>query len=377
MKVIVYAIAKNEEKHVDRFMDSVKEADAVYVLDTGSTDSTVEKLQQRGAIVKITEVKPWRFDVARNLSLDMVPDDVDICVCIDLDEVFSPGWRKAVEESWVPSAEQKTTQLQYNYIWSHNPDNSASVSFWISKIHQRKNYIWEHPVHEIVTCVGEEPVVRKGQGFEVHHYPDKSKSRSSYLELLELAVKESPNNDRDSHYLGREYMLYKRNEEAIKELERHLTLPLSIWSEERAASMRFIARCNMRLNKLHTAKKWALKACAEAPLERETWWELANVAHAQKDFRLMYFAATTALMNGRQGERYIAEPSAWGYGPYDYAAVGANYIGFIEDAVNYGAAALDVAKKQREPDDVVARLVANLDQYRAKLEKIKAGEKQS
>jgi len=367
MKVIVYAIAKNEEKHVDRFMDSVKEADAVYVLDTGSTDSTVEKLKALGAIVKIQEVNPWRFDAARNLSLEMVPEDVDICVCIDLDEVLTPGWRKAVEESWAPNSTQKTTQLQYNYIWSHNPDNSASVSFWISKIHQRKNYIWEHPVHEVINCIGVEAVVRKGYGFEVHHYPDKSKSRSSYLSLLEIAVKESPNNDRDSHYLGREYMLYKRNEEAIKELERHLTLESAIWEEERAASMRFIARCYMRLNKLHTAKKWALKACAEAPLERETWWELANVAHAQKDFRLMHFAAITSLMNGKQGEKYIAEPSAWGYGPYDYAAVGANYLGFLDEAIKYGHAALDVAKKQKESDEVIKRLSSNLEQYSLKL----------
>ena len=33
-------------------MDSVSEADNIYVLDTGSTDKTVEKLRQRGAIVK-------------------------------------------------------------------------------------------------------------------------------------------------------------------------------------------------------------------------------------------------------------------------------------------------------------------------------------
>ena len=38
----------------------------------------------------------------------------------------------------------------------------------------------------------------------VNHYPDNSKSRSSYLPLLELSVKENPNNDRNMHYLGRE-----------------------------------------------------------------------------------------------------------------------------------------------------------------------------
>ena len=50
-KICVYAISKNEEKFVDRWMDSVSEADEVFVLDTGSTDETVEKLKKRGASV--------------------------------------------------------------------------------------------------------------------------------------------------------------------------------------------------------------------------------------------------------------------------------------------------------------------------------------
>ncbi len=36
MKIVVYAIAKNESSFVDRWMDSMSEADQVVVLDTGS-----------------------------------------------------------------------------------------------------------------------------------------------------------------------------------------------------------------------------------------------------------------------------------------------------------------------------------------------------
>ena len=51
-KVCVYAIALNESKFVDRWVDSMQEADQIYVLDTGSIDDTVEKLQKRGVNVK-------------------------------------------------------------------------------------------------------------------------------------------------------------------------------------------------------------------------------------------------------------------------------------------------------------------------------------
>ena len=39
-KVCVYAICKNEEKFINRWVESMKEADEIYVLDTGSTDNS-------------------------------------------------------------------------------------------------------------------------------------------------------------------------------------------------------------------------------------------------------------------------------------------------------------------------------------------------
>ena len=85
LKICVYAISKNEGKFVDRWYNSIKEADKIIVLDTGSTDNTVEKLKKYGVEVHQKEIVPWRFDVARNESLALVPEDYDICICVDLD----------------------------------------------------------------------------------------------------------------------------------------------------------------------------------------------------------------------------------------------------------------------------------------------------
>ena len=91
MKICVYTISKNEEKFVKRWINSMKEADEIYVLDTGSTDNTVKLLKENNVNVKQKVITPWRFDVARNESLKLLPEDTDICVCTDLDEVFEPG----------------------------------------------------------------------------------------------------------------------------------------------------------------------------------------------------------------------------------------------------------------------------------------------
>ena len=112
MKIVVYAICKDEEKFVDRWVASMSEADKIVVLDTGSSDRTVEMLKARGVEVTCEEIKPWRFDTARNRSLELVDDDADICVCTDLDEVFHPGWRELLEKAWKKGA----AIAKYRYV---------------------------------------------------------------------------------------------------------------------------------------------------------------------------------------------------------------------------------------------------------------------
>ena len=51
-KICVYAISKNEAQFVERWYNSMKEADYVVVLDTGSRDGTAEKLKELGAEFK-------------------------------------------------------------------------------------------------------------------------------------------------------------------------------------------------------------------------------------------------------------------------------------------------------------------------------------
>ena len=131
MKIVVYAITKDEEKFVNRWYNSMKEADDIYVLDTGSTDNTVELLSKLGVHVKTEIINPWRFDVARNKSLDLVPQDTDICVCTDIDEVFTSGWRKKLEEVFNDS-----NRLRYNYIWSFDKYGNPAVNFYQEKIQQ-------------------------------------------------------------------------------------------------------------------------------------------------------------------------------------------------------------------------------------------------
>ena len=360
-QVCVYAICKNEEQFVDRWMDSMSEADRVVVLDTGSTDTTVEKLRARGAEVTVEVISPWRFDTARNRSMELVPESTDICVCTDLDEVLRPGWRELLEEAWVPGAGQAT----YRYTWSFNPDGSEGVVFWYEKIHARRGYRWVHPVHEVLVWTGEGrpgPTV-VADGVQLDHHPDPSKSRGQYLPLLELSVAEDPEDDRNVHYLGREYLFWGRWDDCIRTLKGHLAMPRATWRDERAASMRYIARAYREKGETAEARNWYLRAVAEAPHLREPWTDLAMLLYELEEWEGVLYFTGQALAITHRPRTYICEAAPWGSLPYDLRAIAFYRTGRTQEALEAARAALAL-----EPEN--ERLRGNV----ALLEREAAGE---
>lgn len=338
-KVCVYAISKNEEKFVNRWVDSMSEADAIYVLDTGSEDNTVNKLKERGVNVITETITPWRFDVARNKSLELVPNDFDICVCTDLDEVFEKGWRAKLEQIW----EKDTTRLVYNYNWSLDENNKPIVNFYIEKIHSRNDYEWTHPVHEVLTYTGNSIEKKKTTDeITVNHYPDSTKSRGSYLPLLELSVEESPLDDRNMHYLGREYMYYGKWNESIDTLIKHLTLPTATWKDERCASMRFIARCYSNLKRYEEARMWLDKAINEAPYLRDPYIERAILEYKLSNWKDVEHYCKEALKIEKHAKSYINETFSWDETPYDLLSLAYHYLGKNNLAKKYVDEALKI-----------------------------------
>lgn len=353
MKICVYAICKNEAKFAERWVKSMSEADEITVLDTGSTDGSSEKLAALGARVESAIVSPWRFDVARNLSLATVAEDADVCVCTDLDEVFEPKWREKIEKAW----KADVTRGRYRYVWSHDGER-AGVEFLADKIHARRGYRWINPVHEVIVPDGAEKSIVI-DGLTLHHYPDPSKSRAAYLPLLELAVREDPNNDRNAHYLGREYYFRGLYDKAIGELSRHLALPSAVWREERAASMRYIAASYRALGNLPEAEKWYVRAYLESPDSREPAFDYARMLYAEGNYAGAVFWMNKALAVIVRSLSYISSPEAWGAEPYDILALSLFALGSYDDAAKAGKRALELA-----PDD--ERLKSNLYFYEEK-----------
>lgn len=340
LKIVVYAISKNESAFVDRWYESMKEADEIYVLDTGSTDNTIEKLKEHGINVTQEIITPWRFDVARNKSLDLVPLDTDICVCTDLDEVLNKGWRDELEKTW-----NNSNRMRYKYNWAIDDNNKPIVTFLYEKIHDRHNYKWIHPVHEVLECSLENEIISENTNIVLNHYPDKTKSRSSYLPLLELSVKENPTNDRNMHYLGREYMYYKEWNKSIDTLLKHLSLKSATWKEERSASMRYISRCYLNLNRIEEARMWLNKAIKESPNQREGYVELALLEYNAKNYFEVIKNCIKAKSILKNEMIYINEPFCWDSTIDDLLSISYYYLGMKDEALFYIDRALIINPK--------------------------------
>ncbi|MBE6140495.1 MAG: glycosyltransferase [Firmicutes bacterium] len=337
LKIYIYAICKNEEQFVDRWVNSIKDADGIYVLDTGSTDQSVYKLKARGVNVFEKIISPWRFDIARNLSLALVPGDADVCICLDLDEVMEKNWREKIEKLWT----KDLTRLRYIYNWYIDEFNVPQITYYAEKIHCRNNFHWAYPVHEILIYDGVEKQ-KFTDDLQIFHYPDRNKSRSSYLPLLELAVQENPENDRNVHYLGREYMYYEKWNEAIDMLIKHLNLKSATWKEERSASMRFIARCYNNLNRLDEAELWLKKAIEETPHLKDPLVEMTLLKYQQKDWLKTIEYGLQALKITKNDNKYINEIYSWNETVNDILSIAYYNINNFNEAIKNAKIALSI-----------------------------------
>ena len=369
-KICVYAITKNEEQFVDKWCESMKEADAIVVLDTGSTDKTVEKLREHGVTVEVKEIKPWRFDVARNESLKLVPDDCNILLSTDLDEVLEPGWAKPIREKWI---EGKHERGVYKYSWSHLPNGESGRVFRYDKLHSR-NWIWKAPVHELLVNINTNSNLYYGENVldffdevHLHHYPDKNKSRASYLPLLELRAEENPEDHYGLIYLAHEYFYRGKFGKSIMTLNRILNNFADKYNTiEKAScylfmgdSFKAIAENNkedesVMKDSYDNAIYSYMEAIKVDPTYIEPYLNLSKVYIELKMYDSAEFYIKQGIKKSYRHYTWVERDISWSYEPWDLLCLATYYGGKRADSVKYAAKALSF-----EPEN--DRLKLNLD----------------
>lgn len=343
LRIAVYTICKNEAGNVADWAASNNQADYRLVCDTGSTDGTPDLLRQQGVDLIPISVMPWRFDVARETSLNLLPPGIDICIWQDLDERLLPGWREQLEQHWQPG----TTTANHRYR------NNGRPWQWHSKIHARHGCTWTGAVHETLRWQVPEHTVWIPELY-LDEYQDLGKSRKSYIDLLERKIAEGDRNWRTYSFYSNELAGQNRIGDCIDQRKKAYEA-CNEGDVVKSYIARNIAQAYASLNDNVAAEHWYQTAVSHSN-ERESWFYWARHCHARQDWQQAYLYATRAMAVTQPRDGFTYDPAAWGSECYDIAALSAYYLKLYDLAVEYGRQALDLS-----PDD--QRLIKNLQFY--------------
>lgn len=351
MKICVYAISKNEAHFVKRFCDSAKDANLIVIADTGSTDDTVEIAKGCGASVYSVSVTPWRFDHARTIALALVPEDFDICVSLDLDEVLVDGWRKEVERLWLMpikgSEEGKQVNvIEYLYDWGDD------LQFFCTKIHSRHGWLWNNICHEKPfpdPRTESDALCAHTDVLLIKQLRDPSKSRCNYVDLLKADVDENPTNAKTRFYYGRELGTYLNYNECITQFDKCLELDEIDRNNQQSkmtkSEISFVcitkARCLDLIGDHTNAKIWFDISCKLCPESRDPYVYYALSCFRQSQWELCYSLILKALSIEKRELLYTDEPYHWESKPWYLASITAWNLCKIDEARKYGAIALE------------------------------------
>lgn len=335
LKIAVYSIALNEIKHVDRYAEATKHADYVIVADTGSTDGTQEALRKHGITVYDIHVKPWRFDDARNAALALVPEDADVCLILDLDEVPEPKFFSKVRNGWVEGSDA-------GWITMHTDINNWDRD----RIHSRHNWRWKYPCHEVNIWYGEgKPVHCDIRNAVITHLPDNTKSRSQYLPLLELSVKEYPEDPRMWTYWCRENFFYQNWEEVIKAAREQIKH--GGWFVESAAVCRWAGEAAHQLGREKEAREWYDKGVEFCSTEGEPWFGVCMDAYRKQEWQRCLDAALEVFELPRSSH-YCYDSAVWDWRAFDLASIACWNLKHFEQAVTFASEAVKAKGPEQE-----------------------------
>ena len=295
MNITLYSICKNEEKNIEKFLKNSKKFSHTVVVDTGSTDNSVQLLKDAGIEVYEHPQTREEFDFAkaRNQALSYVKTDWAFSLDFneDIDEFSSEGFGVIAEEF--------TTfrHLRFDDIGSEEPVQSNEVH---TRFHRTENYKWNHSVHELPVFVptekypsevGVDTTIKITK--KIHNTIDKE---LFYLSICEREHKKHPKEWYYVWFIFNHYFKVKNLQKALEFGQEFLNLTNPYFDTFRISAFIRLSIIQISLNDIQKGANYAFHALSEAmnmgePYLSQAFTHLLEIGKLTQNPNIIVFAS--------------------------------------------------------------------------------------
>lgn len=324
-------IVKNEEKVLPRLFRSVKDyVDYYVIVDTGSTDSTIELIQREmegyGVPGEVHE-RPWvNFGHNRQeaLELAIAADKTDWLLFIDADEELGVS-DPMFYEKLAPG-------VSYN-LEKHHSESRYAVPALINI--RASKFRWEGPVHNLLRTI-EGPgfararkdvwiIYHSHQGAKSHGLtPEQKYSRDA--EILEQEMLKDPSNARNQMLLGQSYRDAGLHAKAIEAYRKRVTM--AGWDEERFVSQLEIGKLHVRMGAPEdVVLSEFLAAYHLRPTRAEPLYELTAYFRGKKSYAMAALFARAGIQTEKPNDGLYVFETVYSWRLWDELSVATYWLG--------------------------------------------------
>jgi glycosyltransferase involved in cell wall biosynthesis len=341
-------IVRNEAANIENCLNSVyKQVDEIVIVDTGSTDNTVEIA--RSFTDKIY-FYPWQgdFSAARNFALDKAKGewiiylDADEELLCASDELKSLVSRDQETEAYLLPINNPTTDFTgvYNrYFVLRLFKNNGSYRFG-GKIHEQVIV-----PQKSVVGIAESPVINH----KLLPAKERNRKRGRNLALLKQALAEDPHNNFLQYYLGVEWLTLGKPAQALPYLKSAYHNLTDEYLLFRGPALRYLLVCLQSLGRLDEAICLCLEADLKYPEYTDIYYLAGHLFEEKEEYSLAIKWFTQAVKCGTPPPLYSHLAGTESFLAYYHLGFCLERLGETEKAMDYYVMALEANRKYIYP----------------------------
>lgn len=326
-------IVKNESHVIERCLEPLKPfIDYWIIVDTGSEDDTKKIIKEyMKEIPGELHEQPWvNFEHNRNEALKLAKDKADYVLFIDADDTLSFD----SQFKW-PHLDKDF----YHILIKHSGTNYYRTQL----INNHLDWKWVGVLHEYIGS-SQAKTYAPLEGVSIIFNGDGARSQDPRkfqkdAEILEVALKKEPANERYAFYLAQSYKDADEPAKALEAYKRRITM--GGWNEEVFYSMLQIAHLQQRLSiPPETFIASYYQAYHYRPKRVEPLYYLSNYYRCKGDYALGYIIASVGQEISKPNDILFVEKWIYDYGLLLELSICAYWIGKYEECKELSQALL-------------------------------------